>query len=332
MHRAAADGKIPDKRSMPNILFIKTSSLGDVIHHMPALTEARRHHPDAAFDWVVEEAFAPLVALHPQVRAVIPVASRRWRRTLTERATWQEIGHAVAAVRSRRYDTIIDTQGLLRSGLIARIARGSRHGYAAKSIREPAASLFYDLRHKVSRDWHAIARNRALTGLALGYQANGAIDYGLDRATLMPPPTTRYAVLLHATARVEKQWGEANWIAVGNAIAADGLDLLLPWGSEAERARSERLSAKIPRARVPERTPLDQTARSIAGAALVVGVDTGLVHLAAALTVPLIAIFVGSEPGLTGPLGAGPMTVLGGMGRPPKADEVTTAIKPLLAP
>jgi heptosyltransferase I len=316
---------------MPDILFIKTSSLGDVIHHMPALTDAQRHHPDAMFDWVVEEAFAPLVALHPRVRAVIPVASRRWRSALTQRATWREIGDAVAIVRDRHYDSIVDTQGLLRSGLIAKIARGRRHGYDRRSIREPAASLFYDVHHTVSREWHAIARNRALTGRALGYEPNGAVDYGLDRARLMPVPTTRYVVLLHATARTEKQWAEANWIAVGDALAAVGLDLLLPWGTEAERERSERLAAKIPRARVPARTPLDQTARMIAGASLVVGVDTGLAHLAAALTVPLIAIFVGSEPGLTGPVGAGPMTVLGGLGRAPEAAAVIAATKPLLA-
>src|SRR5215831_14305308 len=137
---------------MPDILFIKTSSLGDVIHHMPALTEARRQRPDARFSWVVEEAFAPLVQIHPAVSDVIPVASRRWRRAPLAASTWREIASFRRAVRARRYDDIIDTQGLVRSALMARLARGRRHGYDANSIRERAASWFYDVRHRVTGD------------------------------------------------------------------------------------------------------------------------------------------------------------------------------------
>ena len=114
---------------MPDVLFIKTSSLGDVIHHMPALMEARRQRPAARFCWVVEEAFAPLVQIHPAVSQVIPVASRHWRGTPLAPATWREIAGFGRAVRARRYDDIIDTQGLVRSALIARLPRGRRHGY-----------------------------------------------------------------------------------------------------------------------------------------------------------------------------------------------------------
>ena len=169
---------------MADILFIKTSSLGDVIHHMPALVEARRRLPDARFAWVVEEAFAPLVRLHPAVDEVIPVASRRWRHALLSAATWREVRAFRRLVRSRAYDAVIDTQGLLRTAVIARLARGRRHGYDSASIREPLAARFYDVRHRVSRDLHAIDRNRILTGLALGYSPEGAIDFGLDRAAL----------------------------------------------------------------------------------------------------------------------------------------------------
>jgi heptosyltransferase-1 len=310
---------------MPDVLFIKTSSLGDVIHHMPALTEARRHRPNARFSWVVEEAFAPLVALHPDVAEVIPVASRRWRRTLHRAQTWQEIGHCLQHIRLRNYEQVIDTQGLFRSGLIAWLARGQHHGYDSASIREPAAAVFYDVRHAVTRDLHAIARNRALTGLALGYEPSGAIDFGVKRAALAGTPRKPYAVLLHATARREKEWPEEHWLVVGRAIAARGLDLMLPWGTDSERVRSERLAGHLAHAQVPARVPLDQTARLIAGSSLVVGVATGLLHLAAALTVPLVAIFVGSEPGLTGPMGAGPIAILGGNGNAPKAEAVAAA-------
>lgn len=310
---------------MADILFIKTSSLGDVIHHMPALTEARKARPDATFTWLVEEAFAPLVRLHSAVAEVIPVGWRRWRKSLYVPATLSEIVGSLRAIRAPRYDEIVDSQGLLRSAVIARLAHGRRHGYDASSIREPLAALFYDVRHSVSRDLHAVERNRILSGLALGYVPQGAPDFGLDRARF-PAPSERYAVLLHATARPGKQWPEAHWIALGRALAGQGIDLVLPWGTDAERARSERIASALPRARVGERAPLDAVARLIAGAQFVVGVDTGLMHLAAALGVPLVAIFAGSKPGLTGPVGSGPLAVLGAQGTPPTVAAVADAV------
>ena len=314
---------------MSDILFIKTSSLGDVIHHMPALTEARRARPDARFAWLVEEAYAPLVRLHPAIGDVIPVAWRRWRKSLFSPVTLAEIRANLCGIRARRYDAIIDSQGLLRSGMIARFARGRRHGYDSASIRERLASPFYDVRHSVSRALHAVDRNRILSGLALGYTPQGAPDFGLDRARFREAGA-RYAVLLHATARPEKQWPVENWVALGRALGRDGLDFVLPWGTAEERARSEAIAARLPRARVPARAPLDAVARLIAGADFVVGVDTGLLHLAAAFGVPLVAIFAGSEPTLTGPVGNGPLAVLGTDGAPPSVEAVQNAVAGIL--
>jgi heptosyltransferase-1 len=313
---------------MADILFIKTSSLGDVIHHMPAVTEARKALAHAHFTWLVEEAFAPLVALHPAVDAVLPVAWRRWRRSLYAPATLAEIARSLRAIRAQGYDEIVDSQGLLRTALMARLARGRRHGYDAASVREPLASLFYDRRYAVSLALHAVERNRRLCGLALGYAPQGAPDFGLDGARFAAA-SGRYAVLLHATAQPGKQWPQTHWIALGKALAGAGFDLVLPWGTEAERARSKQMAAALPRARVPKRAPLDQVAGLIAGAALVVGVDTGLLHLAAALGVPLVAIFAGSKPDLTAPVGSGPLAVLGDHGAPPSVEEVVAAAQAL---
>jgi heptosyltransferase-1 len=310
---------------MSEILFIKTSSLGDVIHHMPALTEAKWRCPGARFSWLVEEAFAPLVRLHPAVGEVIPVAWRRWRKSLYAPATLAEISRSLRDIRSHHYDEIIDSQGLLRSAFIARIAHGRRHGYDSRSIREPLASFFYDVRYSVSYALHAVDRNRIISGLALGYKPEGAADFGLDRARLAGDGA-RYVVLLHATARPSKEWPRENWIALGKTIASKGIELVLPWGTPAERARSEAIAAAMPGARVPERAPLDTVARLIAGAQFVVGVDTGLTHLAAALGVPLVAIFAGSKPDLTGPVGNGPLEVLGAPDEPPSLDEVRKAV------
>jgi heptosyltransferase-1 len=310
---------------MADILLIKTSSLGDVIHQMPALTEARRHLPRSRFTWVVEEAFAPLARLHPAADRVIPVASRRWRRTPLSPATWREVAAFRQMLREHGYDAIIDTQGLFRTGLIAGMARGTRHGYDSASVRERAASWFYDKRYRVDRQLHAIERNRALTGFALGYVPRFPPDYGL-RAVVAPEFGDDYAVLLHATARASKEWPEDDWISLGKAMAARGLRIVLPWGNQREHDRSVRLASAIPGARIPAREPLDTVARLMAGARVVVGVDTGLLHLAAALDVPVVAIFVDSIPALTGPVSSAPFAIVGSDGAPPSLSDVMAAL------
>jgi heptosyltransferase-1 len=312
---------------MTEILFIKTSSMGDVLHHLPAVTDARRHFPRARLSWVVEEDYAPLAALHPAVDEIIPIGVRHWRRFLSSWETWHKLGESVRKFRARRYDAVIDTQGLCRTGILAKLAHGTRHGYDKASIRESFAARFYDVRHTVSRALHAIERNRLLTGRALGYEPEGPLDYGLDRSRLASAENAPYAVLLHATARPEKEWPEDRLIEVTANLTKRGLEIVLPWGSGEERERSARIAAALPRARIPERQPLDALARIIAGAAVVVGVDTGLLHLAAALGVPLVAVFVGSEPGLTGPRGNGRIEILGAKGAPPAAAEVIAAIE-----
>jgi len=312
---------------MTDILFIKTSSLGDVIHHMPALTEAKAHRTNAHFAWVVEEAFAPLVRLHPALNLTIPVATRRWRLGLHRPATWRQIASFLHTLRAQRFDEAIDTQGLFfKSALIARCVRGRSHGYDAQSIKEPLASWLYIVRHRVEWNQHAIARNRALTGQALGYTPGGPPDFGLDRAALGGRPGAPYGVLLHASAQAAKEWPVENWRTLAGALGRD-TDLIVPYGTETERGRAEQIASATPRVRVPARQPLDGVARLIAGASFVVGVDTGLLHLAAALGVPLVAIFAASEPGLTGPMGPGPITVLGRMGAPPSVEEVSIAVK-----
>ncbi|HWP26643.1 MAG TPA: lipopolysaccharide heptosyltransferase I [Xanthobacteraceae bacterium] len=313
---------------MADVLFIKTSSLGDVIHHLPALTEARARCPDVRFQWVVEEAYAPLARLHPAVARVIPVAWRRWRHTLHRRQTRREMAAFCRELRGSAFDDIIDTQGLIRTGLIARLARGRRHGYDAASIKERPAAWFYDVRHAVSRSLHAIERNRLLTAHALGYVIGGEADYGLDRSRLVTA-TSRYGVLLHGTARPEKQWPVEHWRALAQILARE-IDLVVPFGTAEERRRSERITAGIGRASVPDFQPLDEIARTIAGASFVVGVDTGLLHLAAALGVPLVALYSHSDPKLTGPCGSGPIKLLHAGGQTPSAKEVAAAVHEIL--
>jgi heptosyltransferase-1 len=316
---------------MPRILFVKTSSLGDVVHNCPAVTDVARHLPGAGIDWVVEESFAEAAALHPAVRRVIPVAIRRWRGGLGRAATWSELAAFGRALRAESYDHVIDSQGLVKSALIARAARGRRHGFDSASARERFAARFYDARHAVPAGLHAVERNRRLAAAALGYGVDGACDYGLRAAgeppLALPEP---FAVALTMTSREDKLWPEEHWRALGAALAAQGLRCVLPWGSEAERRRCARIAAAVRGALVPPRMGLADLARVVARARAVVGVDTGLAHLAAALGAPTLGIFCGSDPGLTGLYAGARARNIGAAGAAPAAGEAVAALESLL--
>jgi heptosyltransferase I len=312
---------------MERILLVKTSSLGDVVHNLPVVSDIRRHFPRARVDWVVEEAYATIPALHPGVTDVIPVALRRWRRSPLARAVRAEVCAFRNRLQARAYDAIVDTQGLVKSGCIVRLARGSRMGYDRRSAWEPLATLAYQHRFRVPTDWHAVMRNRALVGLALGYAPDASIDYGVSAALRPFPwaPAGPYALLLHATSRADKEWPIAHWVELGQRLRRSGLAAVLPAGSATERARSERIAHQIDGAVVPPPVGIDVLASLLAGAETVVGVDTGLTHLGAALGRPTVAIYTATEPSATGVFGARAFANLGGPGTVPGVDVVLEA-------
>jgi heptosyltransferase-1 len=311
------------------ILLVKTSSLGDVIHNLPVVTDLRAHFPDAAIDWVVEEGFADIAQLHPGVRRVIPVALRRWRKSLLTADTWREMRAFRTTLRAENYDRVIDTQGLLKSALITRMAHGQRCGYTAASAREPLASRFYDATFEVSMNQHAVKRNRRLAALAGSYTESPTPDYGIAAS---PAPTFRdaEAILLTATSRDEKLWAEDSWIAVGSALHERGLTCLLPAGSATERERATRIAQAIPGAVALPPLSLPELAAQLADARIVIGVDTGLVHLAAALGRPTLAVFCATDPALYGVVASTPVVNLGSRGLPPSVEHVLAAALPLL--
>ena len=317
---------------MPNILLIKTSSLGDVVHNLPVVSDIRLRYPRARIDWVVEEAYRDIVCMHPGVHRAIPVALRRWRGNVLRPAHWREFGRFRHALSEMRYDFVIDTQGLLKSALLARAASGTRHGYAGASAREPLAARFYDVVHSVPRDLHAVVRNRRLAALALGYEVPMAFDYGITApADVAPLDSGPYCVLLHATSRADKLWREAAWVQLGGELARQGYALILPWGDAAERARSERIARALPAAIVPPALGIGAMAGLLAAAQAVVGVDTGLTHLAAALGRPVVALFCGTQPGLTGVYAGQGARVrnLGGTDAVPEVAAVLAALREL---
>ena len=253
------------------ILIVKTSSLGDVVHNAPAVSDIAAAFPGARIDWVVEEAYASIVEAHEAVSRVVPVAIRRWRKALLDRRTWSELASLRQLATGEPYDAILDTQGLLKSAIVARLARGPHYGYRGGSGRERVASMFYDKTFTVSWAQHAVDRCRQLAAAAFGYEPAGSPRFGLRFA---PSSANGDAVLLfHGTARREKEWPAASWSALARGLAEDGLDVLLPWGNDREQTRAQSIAASVARARVLEQMPLDQIARLIVGARGVVGVD-----------------------------------------------------------
>jgi len=317
---------------MPKVLLVKTSSLGDIIHNLPALTDLRRFDSQACVDWVVEPVFAAIPGMHPAVARTIEVALREWRRGFWRRRERTAMRAAICELRRERYDAVIDTQGLIKSALVARLARGPRYGLDWHSAREPLG-LFYDQTFRIPWTLHAVERNRLLVAKALGYAVPAQLDYGISAAPrrfdwLGDGP---YAVLLHATSDERKLWREQDWLAVGAHFEGAGLDCILPSGNPRERERSARLARGLRRATVAPALALDEIAALCTGAHIVVGVDTGLTHLAAALGAPTVGIYGATDIAATGIYGAARAINLGGIGTPPAAGVVIAAAERLAA-
>jgi heptosyltransferase-1 len=315
------------------VLIVKTSSMGDVIHTFPAVEDARRQRPDITFDWCVEEAFAGIVALHPAIYSIHTVAIRRWRKALLDGGTWREAAALRRTLRDCRYDLVIDAQGLLKSALVARQAGAPIAGFDRSSAREPSATLFYDVTYAVPRDLHAIERTRRLFGLALGYQPDlSTLDSGI-----VPPAGTlagisgKIAFLLHGTSREDKKWPVHDWIETARLIVDRGMAPVTTWSNEREKAVAEAIAKAVPSTIVVPKSPLAEVAAYIGRSTLVIGADTGLTHLASAFGLPTVAVFLATEPGLTGPRGPYASTLLAAPGESVTPAEVVVEAQRLLA-
>ncbi len=286
------------------VLLVKTSSLGDVIHTLPALTDAQRAIPGIRFDWVVEEGFAEIPSWHPAVDQVIPVAIRRWRKNLLETlrsGEWQRFTERLAG---QRYDLVIDAQGLLKSAWLTRYTKAPVAGLDQDSARERWAVRFYDRRYAVPREQHALERVRQLFAQALGYALPAGLgDYGLDRNRLQLPSDEPYLLFLHGTTWPSKHWPEPYWRELAERMSGQGWAIRLPWGNAEEQARAERIADGLTNVRVLPRLNLAGVAGVIAGARACVAVDTGLGHLAAALDVPSVSLYGPTLPGRVGAYG-----------------------------
>lgn len=286
------------------VLLVKTSSLGDVVHTLPALTDAQQSIPGIEFDWVVEEGFAEIPAWHPAVSQVIPVAIRRWRKHPFQALRSGEWSRFKSRLSETRYDLVIDAQGLVKSAWLTRYVKAPVAGLDHESAREPLASRFYDRRYAIARDQHALERVRQLFAQSLGYSVPETVaDYGLDRNQLATPGDQPYLLFLHGTTWASKHWPEDYWRELAERMSEFGWSIRLPWGNADEKARAERIAEGLSSVSVLPKLNLGGIAKVVAGARACVAVDTGLGHLAAALDVPSISLYGPTLPGRVGAYG-----------------------------
>lgn len=295
---------------------IKLTSMGDVIHTFPALTDAQKYIDGIQFDFVVEESFQEIPAWHQTVNRVIPVATRRWRKNLL--TSKGQISSAIKTLREQHYDAIIDAQGLIKSAVIASFAKGVRHGYDAHSIREPLASKLYKKVYSISPSLHAITRIRYLFAHSLGYEQQlsegmleekgNSLDYGLTTNRISPEDQNSklldapFIVLLHGTTWLAKEWPTKNWQQLAEKLSSNHR-VLLPWGNDREYQRAIEISQNNPNIEVLPKFTLSSLAHVLDKAEGVVAVDTGLGHLSAALSKPTVSIYGPTDTQLVGTLG-----------------------------
>ncbi|WP_067515518.1 lipopolysaccharide heptosyltransferase I [Endozoicomonas ascidiicola] len=290
------------------VLIVKTSSMGDVIHTLPALTDAANAIPGIRFDWVVEEGFAEIPTWHPAVDKVIPVAIRRWRKSLLQTwksGEWKQFKRIIGA---QKYDAIIDAQGLLKSALLLRYAQGLRYGLDKDSAREPMASRLYQFPQKVECNQHAVERVRQLFAKSLGYTVPETPGQFLLNKEQFPSQIVQqkpYAVFLHGTTWATKHWPENYWCSLAQKVNQAGLHVVLPWGSEKERIRAELIASSCANATVLPKLKLAEVAGVICEAKAAVAVDTGLGHLTAALETPAVSLYGPTSPVKVGAYGTG---------------------------
>ena len=290
-----------------HILIVKTSSLGDVVHTLPAVSDAARALPGLRYDWLVERAFAEIPPWHPVVGQVIQCDLRGWRKHLGRTVFGGDWSRFRSELRRTDYDLVIDAQGLFKSAWLARQARGPLAGPDRASAREPLAARFYSRGYAVPRHdvAHAVERARRLFAQALDYPLpETPPDAGLDRSRFPAPKLTPpYVLFLHGTTWSSKRWPLEQWRSLGAWIAARGPRVVLPWGNEAERLDAETIAAACNGLVLP-RLGLTDLAGWLAHADYCIGVDTGLAHLAAALGTPQLSLYGPTLPQLTGAVGA----------------------------
>ena len=289
------------------VLIVKVSSLGDIIHTLPAVTDAKYAHKNLVFDWVVEENFVEVPSWHPAVENVIPIAIRRWRRNIVKTYLNHEFRSFKRSLQGVHYDLVIDAQGLIKSGMISRLSKGLTIGLSNRTIREPMATLFYNKVYSVPWTEHAVDRIRHLFARALSYEYDkDHIDYGIDVSRITGKvefSDKKSVVFLHGTTWDTKHWPEYYWRHLAHIATKAGYRVYLRWGNSIERQRANFIGLDNDNVVVLDKQSLSGLASHIQQSQGVIAVDTGLGHMAAALEKPAVSLYGPTDPGLSGTFG-----------------------------
>jgi len=285
------------------VLLIKMSSLGDIVHTFPALVEARANISNLEFDWVVEENFVDLVSIHPNVSRIIPVALRRWRKNLWQAYKNKELGNSIKQLKNKRYDLIIDAQGLIKSAVLGKLAHGKLVGFNKYCVRESIASYFYAQKYNVDMNYHIVERNRDLMAQSLNYvKSTKEADFGLSEYISNNPHN--YIMLFHGTTWASKHYPVYHWRKVLEFCDLNKIKVKLPWGNKSEYDRATTLAHNLTNVEVLPKLSLLKLIPIVAQSRLCITLDTGLGHLASALKVPCIGLYGPTDPKLIGTYGA----------------------------
>jgi heptosyltransferase-1 len=282
------------------LLLIKSSSLGDIIHSFPAVTEATDNINDLSIDWLVEESFAELPLWHNGIENIITVATRRWRKNILQAYSNNEISSFLSNLKAKKYDAIIDAQGLIKSAVFSKIAQGSSHGYSYSSAREPLASIFYNNTHKISWDMHAVDRIRTLFAKSLGYDIpEKTTSCGLDRTSFSNQVNSNnkpYIIFFHGTTWKFKHWPDHNWCNLAKLLEQYDINVYLPSYNKIERTRAEKIAKYSNKVKLLDKMSINDLAAILAKATASVAVDTGFAHLSGALGIPCVSLYNVTNP------------------------------------
>lgn len=357
--RGGANGAL----ATPKVLVVKLSSLGDVLHTLPIVWDIRKRLSNVQIDWIVEEAYVPLLTPlqttteFSGLDRIIPIALRRWRRSLFSRQTWREFFAMRQFLRATTYDVVLETQGLIKSALVCALAKKSKHAIVAGlgnatqySGYEPLARLFYTHSVQVPSQCHAIDRARRVMSCAFDWPPlrreseppqfyPAAFSKGLPKLANLfieniqntTINQTPYVLCFHSTARTAKRWANASWIELGKSLSECGYQVIFPWGNDAEKQISQSIANHIPGAIVPRGFFIEEAYSLVAHAALIVGVDTGLTHLAAVLGKPTVEIYCDSPRWKTEGYWSNQIVNHGDIQMPPTVSEVLDTCRRLLA-
>ncbi|AFQ48942.1 lipopolysaccharide heptosyltransferase I [Burkholderia cepacia] len=316
---------------MKRILIVKVTSLGDVVQTLPVVADLHRAFPGVTVDWAVDESCAEVVRWHPGVSEVLCAPLRRFKK-LRNRGDLKAISASIGALRAHRYDAVIDLHGVYKSAIISALARAARRvGYQTQDLGETGARFAYSHRFGPRPDcdaWHGM---RVSAGEALGYAPEGIAAYGIvpPQDASLPAAVTDgapFMLLFHATSNPDKKWPADHWAALATRMMARGVRVLVPWGSAAEHDDAQDIAARAPGAVVLPAMSVRELGAAIGRAALVVGVDTGFVHMAHALQRPTVMIFVATSRHHCGVGGAPNALSIGEPGEPPSVAQALDAI------